>query len=306
MIGDNKDLISLLDYNKSDILQIMEVAAYFKKNRHGDRSLENKVIALLFSKTSTRTRISFEVGIRQLGGHSVFLSSTDTQIKRGESLIDMAKVMDRYVDAVVIRTLDHDELIDFASNSDLTVINGLTDMFHPCQALTDVFTMIEHFGDLKKIKLAYVGDGNNVANSLTVLSEKLGIPLTVASPKGYECPPAIKDVFRWVRYTNDPVEAVSGANVIYTDVWASMGQEKEEEKRKKIFKVFQVNEYLVQHADSNFIFLHCLPAHRGEEVTASVIDGMHSLVFDQAENRLHVQKAIMKLLLEKTGEQKPV
>ena len=298
MIGGKKDLISLTDYSKADMLEIIKTAQVLKKNRHGDNSLKDKVIALIFSKSSTRTRLSFEVGINELGGTAIFLSAADIQIGRGESIYDTAKVMERYVDGVVIRTFSHQELIDFAQSSRVSVINGLTDSFHPCQALADMLTVLEQVKPGENIKFAYIGDGNNMANSLALACETMEIPFHIATPKGYECDPqVVRACPGQGHFTNDPLEAITGAQVVYTDVWASMGQEEESEARKEIFKNFQINDRLTRHADANFIFLHCLPAHRGEEVSKEIIDGPHSRVFDQAENRLHVQKAILKLLL---------
>ena len=269
MLNGKKDLISLEDYDKNDILKIIEEAKRQKPMRKCKHGLfEDKIIALIFSKSSTRTRISFETGITELGGKSIFLPASELQIGRGESISDTAKVMERYVDGVVIRTFDHQDVVQFARSTNMTVINGLTDLFHPCQALADIFTIFEHF-EMKKglnkdidkaIQFAYVGDGNNMANSLAVTCNKLGIRFRIATPKGYECHPSIvKSCRSYGTFLHDPLEAVDGAHVIYTDVWTSMGQEKEKEDRKKIFKDFQINEKLTKKAQPDFIFF-TLPA----------------------------------------------
>lgn len=268
--------------------------------------LAGKVLGMIFEKSSTRTRVSFEVGMLQLGGHAIFLSSKDIQLGRGETISDTAKVLSRYVDAIMIRTFSHASVEELALNATIPVINGLTDLQHPTQVLADLLTIQEHKGKLAGLKLCYVGDGNNnMAHSLLEGAVKVGMDISIASPSGYLpdgtiTEKAIKagaETGSTVMITNDPVKAIQDADVVVTDVWTSMGQEAEAEKRLKAFEAYQVNETLCKHAKEDYIFLHCLPAHRGEEVTAEIIDGPHSVVFDEAENRLHAQKAILKLLL---------
>lgn len=264
--------------------------------------LIGKSIGLLFEKSSTRTRVSLEAGIYQLGGQAIYMNAKEIQIGRGETIHDTAKVLSRYLDGIVIRTYSHNTLLEFASHSSVPVVNGLSDSHHPCQALADLMTIIEKKGRLKGIRLAYIGDGNNVANSLIEAASLGGMVLSVACPKGYE---PDSDVLKKARMSaksdigvlNDPREAVRGADVVYTDVWVSMGQENEAAKKKQRFKNYQVNSRLLSYASKDAIVLHCMPAHRGEEITDEVIDGRQSAVFDQAENRLHTQKALLEFLL---------
>ncbi|NRD78208.1 ornithine carbamoyltransferase [Bacillus sp. BRMEA1] len=304
-----KDFLQLSDFTTEEILYMLDVAKEIKslqKQGKPHAYLSGKVLGMIFEKSSTRTRVSFEVGMLQLGGHAIFLSSKDIQLGRGESISDTAKVLSRYVDGIMIRTFSHESVEELAANATIPVINGLTDLQHPAQVLADLLTIQEHKGKLAGLKLCYIGDGNNnVAHSLMEGAVKVGMDISIASPPGYLpngtiTVNAIKDGGQTgsnVMITNDPVAAVQDADVIVTDVWTSMGQEEETEKRLKAFSAYQVNAELCKHAKSDFIFLHCLPAHRGEEVTAEIIDGSHSVVFDEAENRLHAQKAILKLLL---------
>ncbi|MBY0121042.1 ornithine carbamoyltransferase [Bacillus sp. S/N-304-OC-R1] len=267
--------------------------------------LQGKILGMIFEKSSTRTRVSFEAGMIQLGGQALYLNSQDLQLGRGETIADTAKVLSHYVDGIMIRTFSHNTIEELAHHATIPVINGLTDLFHPCQALADLLTLQETKGELRGLNLAYVGDGNNVAHSLMIGAAKLGVNIAIATPSGYE--PNEEIVKRAKEFaafsgskiiiTNNPVEAVEGADSIYTDVWTSMGQEAENEKRLKAFSSFQVNDGLVQNAKKDFTFLHCLPAHRGEEVSAEVIDGPNSAVFQQAGNRLHVQKALLSEIL---------
>lgn len=308
-----KDLLSLHDLTRQDIQDIMERSADLKeKNKAGipHESLKGKTLGMIFEKSSTRTRVSFEVGILQLGGHSLFMSSRDLQLGRGESIADTAKVLSRYIDGMVIRTFKQSDVEELAGVAEIPVINGLTDLLHPCQTLADLFTVWERLGAFDGLKVAYVGDGNNMANSWLHGAAKLGIDLSVACPPGYEpdekvirnATGAARATGAKILLTHDPVEAVAGARILCTDVWASMGQEKEHDKRLKIFRKYQVNSGLTAHAHPDFLFMHCLPAHRGEEVTDEILDGSHSIVLDEAENRLHTQKAIMELLMgEKRG-----
>jgi ornithine carbamoyltransferase len=264
--------------------------------------LIGKSVGLLFEKASTRTRVSLEVGIYELGGHALYMNPREIQIGRGETIHDTAKVLSRYLDAMIIRTFSHDTLREFSLYSSIPIINGLSDLHHPCQALGDLMTMMEKKKRLKGLKVAYIGDGNNVANSLIEASSLTGIVLSIACPKGYE---PSKDILKKAReYPNctitifqKPEDAVSGADVLYTDVWVSMGQEKEGKKKKQLFRKYQLNKKMLSYAQKDAIVLHCLPAHRGEEITDEVIDGPHSVVFDQAENRLHTQKALLEFIL---------
>ncbi|MBA2874913.1 ornithine carbamoyltransferase [Thermaerobacillus caldiproteolyticus] len=303
-----KDLLTLIDFSSEEIHDVLALAAELKqKQRAGERytPLAGKTLAMIFEKPSTRTRVSFEVGMTQLGGHSLYLNSNDLQIGRGETIADTARVLSQYVDAIMIRTFAHSKIEELAHYATIPVINGLTDDDHPCQALADLLTIYELKKKLKGIKLVYVGDGNNVAHSLMIAAAKVGMDCTIACPIGYEpkenyvkeAVKAAEQTGAAITVTHDPSEAVVGADVIYTDVWTSMGQEQESEERLSVFQPFQVNEQLVQKAKDDYIFLHCLPAHRGEEVTADVIDSAHSFVFQQAGNRLHVQKAILLSLL---------
>jgi ornithine carbamoyltransferase len=288
----------------SDALQLKEM----QKNGIPHPYLSGKVLGLIFEKSSTRTRVSFEVGMLQLGGQAIFLSSKDIQLGRGEPVSDTAKVLSRYVDGLMVRTFAHSSIEEFSQNANVPVINGLTDLHHPCQVLADLLTILEHKGNLTGLKMCYVGDGNNnMTHSLIEGAAKVGMHISVASPKGYEPNKGIIDdalltakmTGSNIEITHDPIAAVKDADVIVTDVWTSMGMEAEYEQRLKVFKPYQVNEELCQHAKKDYIFLHCLPAHRGEEVTADIIDGPNSVVFDEAENRLHAQKAILKALMEK-------
>jgi ornithine carbamoyltransferase len=307
-----KDLLTLHELSREDIRMIMERSADLKqKNKSGTpyQPLKGKTLGMIFEKSSTRTRVSFEVGIFQLGGQALFLSSRDLQLGRGESIADTASVLSRYIDGIVIRTFKQSDVEELASVADIPVINGLTDLLHPCQILADLFTIEERLAELDGLKVAYVGDGNNMANSWLYGAAKLGINLSVACPVGYEpderiTREAIEEggiTGAKILITTDPVEAVTGAQIICTDVWASMGQEKEHAERTEVFRNYQINSELTRHADPDYLFMHCLPAHRGEEVTEEIIDGPHSIVLDEAENRLHTQKAILELLMGDTS-----
>jgi len=303
-----KHLLALQDYSADEILQVLSLAIDLKqKQKKGvpHRILEGKTLGMIFSKSSTRTRVSFEVGFVQLGGYPIFLNSNDIQLGRGETIEDTAKVLSRYVDGIMIRTFKQSDVEGLAKYGTIPIINGLTDYLHPCQILADLLTIYEHKGALKGLKVAYIGDGNNVANSLLIGCSKLGIDISIGSPKGYEPDEKIIAFAKAnavsqnskVIITNDAKAAISSADAVYTDVWASMGQESEQKERAKIFAPYQVNKELFSYAKKDAIFLHCLPAHRGEEVTSDVIDSISSVVFDEAENRLHAQKAVMVMLM---------
>ncbi len=305
-----KSFISVNDLSLDEINTILELSADLKKKLKDGVShkyLEGQTLGMIFSKPSTRTRVSFETGIYQLGGIGMYFGPTDLQLKRSENIHDTAKVLSRYLSGIMIRTFDHQDVMDLAKHATIPVINGLTDLLHPCQILADLFTISEKKGKLKGLKLAYVGDGNNVAHSLLYGCSKVGMHISIASPNGYKPNEEIvnaalenaKTMNSKIEIVENPEEAVKDADVIYTDVWASMGQESEAIERKKIFNKYQVNEKLVKLAKEDYIFLHCLPAHRGDEVVDEVIDSPNSVVFDEAENRLHVQKAIMVLLMKK-------
>ncbi len=303
-----KSLISIHDLSHEEIWQIFELSKTVKMQlRIGQQHhlLAGKKLGMIFSKPSTRTRVSFEVGIYELGGIGLYFGANDLQLKRSESISDTAKVLSRYLDGIMIRTFDHQDVIDLAESASIPVINGLTDLLHPCQVLTDLFTIWEKKQTLRGLKLAYIGDGNNMAHSLLHGCSKVGMDIAIASPKGYEPQPQIVNNARKnaeyfnskVEILQDPKQAAKDADIIYTDVWASMGQESEANERKLIFQPFQVNSALVSVAKHDYLFMHCLPAHRGDEVTNDVIDSANSIVFDEAENRLHVQKAIMALVM---------
>lgn len=301
-----KDLLTLADFSKEEITYLLELADQFKqkrKNQEVYEPLKGKILGMIFEKSSTRTRVSFEAGMYQLGGTALFLSSNDLQLGRGEPISDTAKILSGYLDGIMIRTFSQQDVVELAENATIPVINGLTDDFHPCQVLADLQTIKEEKGKLEGLKLAYIGDGNNMAHSLLIGCAKMGLNIAVASPKGYQPRQDIVELATSfaagteVLVTEDPITAVKNADVIYTDVWASMGQEEEQKEREKAFIPYQVNKELVSHAKSDAIFMHCLPAHRGEEVTAEVIDGPNSVVFQEAENRLHAQKALMVALM---------
>ena len=303
-----RSLDSLLHLTKEEIKQILKTSELLKsKLLRGEEHplLKGKTLAMIFEKPSTRTRVSFEVGMWQLGGYALYLSASDLQLGRGETIADTAQTLSRYVNGIMARVFAHQTILELIKYSSVPVINGLSDMTHPCQGLADLFTIYEKKGRLSGLKLAYIGDGNNVAHSLILGCSKMGMEINLACPKGYEPNPKVvskgKEEGRKsggrVRVMNDPREAVRMADVIYTDVWASMGQEKEQEKRVKIFKPFQVHAKLVKEAKEDYLFMHCLPAHRGEEVTDEVADSKNSIIFDQAENRLHTQKALLALMM---------
>lgn len=303
-----KHLLTLQDWSEDEIYQCLSLALKLKgMQKAGEKQscLSGKTLAMIFAKSSTRTRVSFEVGTSQLGGSALFLSTADIQLGRGEPISDTAQVLSRMVDGIMIRTFKQSDLEALAKYGSIPIINGLTDEFHPCQVLADLLTIYEKKGTLKGLKLAFVGDGNNMAHSLMIGCSKLGIDVAIASPDGYKPSPIYT---AWsvanaeahgskVTICTDPLEACKDADVLYTDVWASMGQEGEAAERKKVFEGYQINAQSLAVAKKDCIFLHCLPAHRGEEVAADVIDGKHSVVFDEAENRLHAQKAVMALLM---------
>ncbi len=303
-----KDIISINDLTHEEVNQILETTHILKmKQLLGEiyHPLKGKTLGMIFQKSSTRTRVSFEVGIWQLGGYALFLSANDLQLNRGETIADTARNLSRYLDGIMIRTFSHQDVVDLAEYSSVPVINGLTDLLHPCQVLSDLFSIKEKKQNLEGLKLAYIGDGNNMAHSIMFGGAKMGMHVVICSPSGFEPDPEITRLSRLdatktgasINILDNPVEAVRTADVIYTDVWASMGQESEHEERLKSFSEYQVNGTLLENAKEDVLVMHCLPAHRGEEITDEVIDGPRSIVFDQAENRLHVQKAIMALVM---------
>ena len=299
-MANKRDFLTVTDFSRDELTQLLERARLLKAGV--DRAqLTGRTLAMIFRKSSTRTRVSFQVGMSQLGGHALFLSGGDSQIARGETVHDTAKVLSRYVDGIMIRTFAHTEVEEFAGHASVPVINGLTDLLHPCQIIADLQTMAEEFGNEHASRtVAWVGDGNNMANSWLNAAYRLGFSMRLACPEGYDPDPEILTRAQGeadVVLTRDPSEAVRGADVVTTDVWASMGQEGESRERMVAFETFVVDEALMGQAAPAAIFLHCLPAHRGEEVTAGVIDGPQSRVFDEAENRLHAQKAILLELM---------
>lgn len=293
-----KDLLTLSGLTIHDMKELLDLAALLKINRKKHSMyLRGKTLGLIFEKPSNRTRVSFDVGMNELGGHSIYLSENEIKLGKRESIKDASMVLSRYLDGLVVRTFSHDNLLEIAEYSSIPVINGLTDLLHPCQSLSDIFTIKEKKG-LKDITIAYIGDGNNVLNSLLHGCNIAGIKVHIACPKGYEPDKNIlKEVGNAAILFQSPEEAVKGVDIIYTDVWTSMGKEKEYEKRLKDFKGYQVNSKLLGIAKKDALVMHCLPAHRGEEITDEVLDGKQSIVLDQAENRLHVQKAILVKLL---------
>ena len=299
-------LLDLAEYSREDVRRVLDLAREVKADPDAYRSkLAGKTLAMVFEKPSTRTRVSFEVGISQLGGSGLYLGRSDLQIGRGESIPDTARVLSRYVDGVMARVFSHQTLIDLAANATVPIINGLSDRLHPCQALADFQTIEEHKGALAGVELSYVGDGNNVLHSLANMAALVGANLRYATPPGYEPDEGIIAAARaraakmgaTVTATHEPAEAVRDADVIYADVWTSMGQEGQEGQRNQIFEPYQINAALVRHARPDYLFMHCLPAHRGEEVTDEICDSPNSVIFDEAENRLHAQKAVMLLLM---------
>jgi ornithine carbamoyltransferase len=296
-----RHFLSIADYTRAELYEILDLAARMKRGEYAEKPLAGKTLAMIFTKSSTRTRVSFEVGAYQLGGQPIFLSSRDIQLGRGEPIRDTARVLSRYVHGIMIRTFQQSDLDELAEFGSVPVINGLTDLLHPCQIMADMMTIRENLGgDLSGVKVAWVGDGNNMANSWLNAAYRMGFELRLAFPEGYAPDAAILERARGatnVVVTHDPREAVAGADVVNTDVWASMGQEEEQEKRANDFAGYCVDESMMETASSRAIFLHCLPAHRGEEVTEGVLEGSRSRVWDEAENRLHAQKAIMARLL---------
>jgi len=299
-----KHLLKLLDLSREEIIEILDLAdklKYEKKNKIEHHYLKNKTLGMIFQKSSTRTRVSFEVGIHELGGTGLFLSSRDLQIGRGEPVEDTARVLSRYLDGIMIRTFDQEEVEKLAEYGSIPIINGLTDFCHPCQVLADLMTIREYKGNLEGKKLCYIGDGNNMANSLIVGGLKCGMKVSIACPKGYEPDP---EVLKFAEgnpdfvLTDDIYEACKDSDVVYTDVWASMGQEGEAEKRKAAFKGFQINDSVMEKTKKDCMVLHCLPAHREEEITAKVFEEHANEIFDEAENRLHAQKAVMVILMK--------
>ncbi|HIW33922.1 MAG TPA: ornithine carbamoyltransferase [Candidatus Paenibacillus intestinavium] len=303
-----RDFLMMVDFSQEEIMYLIDLAIDLKQKQKAGiehKVLQGKTIGLIFEKSSTRTRVSFEVGIYQLGGQGLFLSGNDLQIGRGETILDTAQTLSRYLDGIMIRTFEHRKVVELARGATIPVINGLTDLSHPCQALADFQTIYEQKGTFENVKLAYIGDGNNMVHSLMMGAAKLGVHMSIATPEGYEPDADIvaqtmavaEDTGAKIVVCHDPKEAMEDADFVYTDVWASMGQEQEQKERELAFANYQIDDNLVQFAKPEFKFMHCLPAHRGEEVTESVIDGEHSIIFDQAENRLHAQKAIMAAIM---------
>lgn len=306
----NKNCLSLMDFTSMELLEAIDFAQSVKfkiKNDSNYKPLKNKILGMIFEKSSTRTRLSFETGMKRLGGDAVFLSSRDIQLGRGESISDTAKIISRYVDAIMIRTFEHARIEEFANAATVPVINGLTNLLHPCQVLSDLLTIKEHFGKIDGLKIAYVGDGNNMANSWMIAAGILGLNLTIGCSDDLS---VSGSVFQKAEHfaqrsnaklniTNDARSAVENADVIYTDTWMSMGDDENvRESKLKMLKPFQVNKELVKYANKDYIFMHCLPAHRSEEVTADIIDGEHSVVVDEAENRTYAQMAVLIKLLQ--------
>jgi len=301
-----KDLISIQDLTPEEVAALMDLKAHIKARPADFRgALAGKQVVMFFEKPSLRTRLTFEAGVNSLGGHAIFVDQTQQRLGERETLADVAHNLERWVDCVILRTFAHATITGIAEHASIPVINALSDLEHPCQALADFFTLEEKFDDITKVTLTYVGDGNNVAHSLMLVGAAVGAKVRIATPKGYEPLAEVTKAAKKIAaetggkitITNDPIAAVSGADAVYTDVWASMGQEAETEARAKIFAKFQVNEELMSHAAKHALFMHCLPAHRGSEVTDAVIDSPQSVVFDQAENRLHIQKSILLMLL---------
>lgn len=303
-----KDFLTLADYSREELGYLIELAAHVKqqkKSGNAEEPLKGKTLGMIFEKSSTRTRVSFEAGIYQLGGTGLFLKSDDIQIGRGELISDTAKVLSGYLDGIMIRTYSQQVLEELAAHASIPVINGLTDTYHPCQVLADMQTIQEVKGGLQGVKVAYIGDGNNMAHSLMLGGATMGMDISIAAPEGYQPDEAITKKAQSlasvrgckVEVTDNPEQAVSQADVIYTDVWASMGQEEEQTIREQKFAAYQVNKGLCAFAKKDAVIMHCLPAHRGEEVTADIIDGKQSIIFQQAENRLHAQKALMIALM---------
>ncbi|UCG29691.1 MAG: ornithine carbamoyltransferase [candidate division WOR-3 bacterium] len=291
-----KDFVTMFDLKKNEISEIFELAKTLKESQKKGvehRILKDKTLAMVFEKPSLRTRVTFETGMTQLGGHAIYLAPSDIQLGKRETVPDAAKNLSRWVDIVMARVFAHKTVDDLAKSSSIPVINGLSDLEHPCQIMADLFTVFEKKGPLDGLTIAYVGDGNNVCNSFVAASILLGFSLRIATPAGYEPEKTYTEKAANTVLSIDPIEAVADADIVYTDVWASMGQEKEAAERKKVFKKFQLNTDLLKHAKKDHLVMHCLPAHRGEEITDEIIDGPHSIVFDEAENRLHVQKGIM-------------
>lgn len=303
-----KDLISLHDLTAEEVSNLLKLGLKLKKElKEGTPHLilKGKTLGMIFTKSSTRTRVSFEVGMTQLGGYPLFLSSNDIQLGRGETIHDTAKVLERYLDGIMIRTFAHSDVVELANEANIPVINALTDLLHPCQVLADLMTVYEHKGRLEGLKFAYIGDGNNMAHSIMYGCAKAGLNCAIATPYNYQCERSVvseaRDDFRAsgksLIITEDPIEAIYDADVVYTDTWVSMGQEEEKAERQRAFKAYQVNKKLFAHAKDDAIFMHCLPAYRGFEVTEDIIDGPNSVIFDEAENRLHAQKAVMATLM---------
>jgi ornithine carbamoyltransferase len=296
----HRDLLQIPDFSAKELDRLFTLAESMRAGKYRKKPLAGKSLAMIFMKSSTRTRVSFEVGAWQLGGHALFLSPRDVQLGRGEPIADTARVLSRYVDGIMIRTFAHSEIEELAEYATVPIINGLTDLVHPCQVLADLLTVRQHLGKIKGKRFAWIGDGNNMANSWINAAYVLGFELTLACPAGYDPDPTIlarAQAKAKVRVVRDPAEAANKADVVNTDVWASMGQEEEQAVREKAFKGYRVDQALMKRANRKAIFLHCLPAHRGEEVAAEVIDGPQSRVWDEAENRLHIQKAIMAVLM---------
>lgn len=301
----HKDLISIADVTPSEIEEILDLTSKLKANK-AKVNLKGKTLGLIFQKPSNRTKVSFWVGMNQLKGHCIYLAPHELQLGERETVKDAARVLSRYLDVIAARTYSHDTILELAHEATIPVINALTDLLHPCQALSDIFTVKEFKGGFKKVKLAYVGDGNNVLHSLLFAASKVGLNLSIATPKGYEPHTKIlkkandiaKKTHSKIELTHDPKKAVESADIVYTDVWASMHQKDELNKRKKTFGPYQINSKLLSYAKKDCSVMHCLPAQRGMEITDEVLDGPHSIVYDQAENRLHVEKAILVLLLK--------
>jgi len=295
-----RDFVSVLDLEKTEIMEIFELTKKLKESQEKGvehKVLKDKTLAMIFEKPSLRTRVTFETGMTHLGGHAIYLAPSDIQLGKRETVPDVARNLSRWVDIIVARVFTHKTVEDLAKNATISVINALSDIEHPCQIMADLYTILEKRGSLENMTIAYVGDGNNVCNSFVAASNTLCFKLNVATPAGYEPSKEYTTRADKLRLTNDPQEAVTDADIVYTDVWVSMGQEQEAEQRKRIFAPYQINQDLLKHAKKEHLIMHCLPAHRGEEITDDVIDGPNSVVLDEAENRLHVQKSIMVWLL---------